>query len=59
MIGFRANYAGGDIVLAPDEIVDAKWYRKDDLPQLPPPIAIASRIIEAWRDGDELTAREL
>jgi NAD+ diphosphatase len=52
MVGFRANYAGGDIVLAPDEIVDAKWYRKDNLPQLPPPIAIASRIIEAWRDSD-------
>jgi NAD+ diphosphatase len=50
MIGFRANHASGDLRLAPDEIVDAWWYRRDNLPELPPPLAIARRIIENWRD---------
>jgi NAD+ diphosphatase len=50
MIGFRASHASGDLVLAPDEIVDAQWYRRNNLPELPPPLAIARRIIENWRD---------
>ena len=48
MIGFRVNYAGGDIVLQEDEIMDANWYRKDDLPMIPPTMSIAGRIIEQW-----------
>lgn len=39
-----------DLLLAPDEIVDAGWYRRGNLPELPPPLAIARRIIENWRD---------
>lgn len=49
MIGFRASQASGELVLAPDEIVDARWYRRNNLPELPPPV-IARRIIENWRD---------
>jgi NAD+ diphosphatase len=48
MIGFRANYAGGDIVCQEEEIVDAHWYRKDELPLTPPEISIAGKIINAW-----------
>jgi len=48
MVGFRANYVGGDIVLEEEEIMDAKWYRKDDLPMIPPEISIAGKIIQAW-----------
>lgn len=52
MIGFRVNYAGGDIVLQEDEIMDANWYRKDDLPMVPPTMSIAGRIIEQWINED-------
>ena len=30
------------------EILDANWYRKDDLPLIPPEISIAGKIIKAW-----------
>lgn len=48
MVGFRANYTGGDIVCEEGEILDAGWYRKDDLPMVPPEISIAGKIISAW-----------
>lgn len=48
MIGFRAGYAGGEIVPDPAEIADAAWFRKDDLPMIPPGISIARKIIDAW-----------
>ncbi len=48
MIGFRAACAGGDIVCDPVEILDANWYRRDDLPQIPPRISIARRLIDDW-----------
>ncbi|HYQ43082.1 MAG TPA: NAD(+) diphosphatase [Polyangiaceae bacterium] len=46
MIGFHARYESGE--LRPDgvEIVEADWFRRDALPQLPPPISIARRLIE-------------
>lgn len=48
MVGFRVNYVGGDIVCQEDEILDANWYRKDDLPMIPPELSIAGKIIQAW-----------
>lgn len=49
MVGFRANYVGGEIVCEEGEIMDAHWYRKDELPLIPPEISIAGKIINAWR----------
>jgi NAD+ diphosphatase len=46
MIGFTADYAGGELEPQPGEIEDAAWYRADDLPQLPPKVSIARRMIE-------------
>jgi NAD+ diphosphatase len=48
MIGFRAEYAGGEIVCDPTEIADAGWYRRHELPTIPPGISIARRLIDAW-----------
>jgi NAD+ diphosphatase len=48
MVGFRADWESGDIVCDPTEIVDAGWYRKDDLPTVPPGISIARKLIDAW-----------
>jgi len=49
MIGFRAEYVEGDLVLDDTEIADAMWCRKDDLPQIPPGISIARMLIDQWR----------
>ena len=46
MIGFAADYAGGEIRPEPGEIEDAGWYRADVLPQLPPNVSIARRMID-------------
>jgi NAD+ diphosphatase len=46
MIGFTAEYADGDIVLEDAEIADAQWFAADNLPQLPPPMSIARRLID-------------
>lgn len=48
MIGFRADYESGEIECDPTEIMDAGWYRRDDLPMIPPGISIARKLIDAW-----------
>ena len=48
MLGFRANWVGGDIVCDPAEIAEANWYRKDALPPIPPGISIARKLIDHW-----------
>ena len=35
-----------DIVIDPKELLEANWYRYDDLPLLPPPGTVARRLIE-------------
>jgi NAD+ diphosphatase len=47
MIAYTAEYAGG--TLAPDdhEIADARWFALDALPQLPSPVSVARRLIDA------------
>jgi NAD+ diphosphatase len=50
MIGLTAAYAGGEISLEESEIADAQWFAPDNLPQLPPRISIARRLIEAYLD---------
>ena len=47
MIGFHARYAGGEIRINPVEIADAKFFPKDELPLIPPPISIARALIDA------------
>ena len=50
MIGFRARYASGELVLDETEIAAAAWYRRDDVPPLPHSISISRRLIQAWLD---------
>jgi NAD+ diphosphatase len=48
MVGFRADWISGDIVCDPTEIVDAQWYTRDSLPNLPGKISIARKLIDNW-----------
>lgn len=48
MIGFRAEYAGGDIQIDPHEIVDAGWYDISRLPPIPPAGSISRRLIDEY-----------
>jgi NAD+ diphosphatase len=48
MVGFLARYAGGEIAIDTTELADARWFSRDDLPELPPPYTISRRIINRW-----------
>ena len=48
MLGFHAEYDSGDILCQPDEIAEAKWFNKNNLPQTPPKTAISGWLIEEF-----------
>jgi NAD+ diphosphatase len=49
MIGFIADHAGGELRIGdPQEIEDARWYRADGLPLLPPKVSIARAMIDEF-----------
>lgn len=62
MLGFYAKAIGFEIDVDADEIVDARWFSRDDLRRvieagdvaLPGNISISRRLIEGWY-GEELT----
>lgn len=49
MVGFIAEYAGGEIAIDTTELADARWFTRDAMPELPPPFTISRQIIEIWR----------
>lgn len=48
MIAFHAEYAGGDITLQEDEIADAQFFKKDQLPDIPFAGSIAHDVIRQF-----------
>lgn len=48
MLGFHAEYAGGDIVLQEDEIADAAWFDCTNLPNIPGKVAISRWLIDSY-----------
>lgn len=50
MLGFFAEFAGGELRLQEDELADAGWYRPDELPPIPPQTTIAGRLIRAMSE---------
>ena len=48
MIGFAAEYAGGELEIEPTEIEDAGWYEPGEFPPLPPRVSIARAMIDAF-----------
>ena len=53
MIGFTAQYAGGEIRPQVEEIVEAGWFaRTGELPRLPGKLSIARRLIDWFLEAD-------
>jgi len=48
MVAYTAHWASGEIAPNVSEIVDARWFRADALPTIPPRLSIARRLIDAW-----------
>jgi NAD+ diphosphatase len=60
MLGFHARYAGGEPVASDAELEDVRWFERDELAaiargeselHLPPPVAIARRLIDEWLEA--------
>jgi NAD+ diphosphatase len=48
MIGFTAEYAGGELVVDRAELEDAAWFEPDALPTVPPRLSIARHLVDAF-----------
>ena len=53
MVGFLAEWESGEIVIDPDEIVQAGWFGPDELPRIPPKLSIARSLIDDWLQRQE------
>jgi len=51
MVGFSAEWAGGDLKPDGEEIVESGWFGRDDLPSIPGKVSLARRLIDAWLEG--------
>lgn len=51
MLGFFADYAGGELRPDGEEITEAGWFDADHLPDLPPRFAISRQLIERFLAG--------
>ena len=47
MIAFNAEYVSGEARPCDDEIADVQWFALDALPQLPGPVSISRKLIDA------------
>ncbi|GAB5449853.1 MAG: NAD(+) diphosphatase [Halioglobus sp.] len=48
MLGFFAEYAGGEIVCDEVEIADAQWFHYSNLPMIPPVASISGQLIQHY-----------
>jgi NAD+ diphosphatase len=50
MLGYFAEYAGGELRCDPSEIADAGWFERDALPPIPPAVSISGQLIRRFMD---------
>lgn len=51
MVGFYAEYAGGELHLQKSEIADGGWFHYQSLPAIPEKLSIARQLIDHWVEG--------
>ena len=52
MVGFTADWVAGEVQVDTNEITEARWFDRDQLPEeLPPRSSISRQLIEAFRKG--------
>ena len=55
MVGFIADYAGGEIKLQDEELSSGAFYTRDNLPELPRKLSLARKMIDWWIEQEFLT----
>jgi NAD+ diphosphatase len=48
MFGFMADWESGDPTPDGCELSDVRWFKPDNLPDLPPSVSISRKLIEGW-----------
>lgn len=48
MIGFTAEYVSGDVNIQQEELNDARFFTRDNMPQLPRKLSIARKLVDDW-----------
>ena len=48
MVGFKADYAGGELKIQRSELNKGGWYRYDEMPEIPGKVSLARRLIDDW-----------
>lgn len=55
MVGFYAEYAGGEIKLQRSELGAGGWFNKHSMPAIPDKLSIARKLIDNWlENGDKV-----
>ena len=53
MVGFTAEYDGGELRLQKEELCEGGWFTRDDLPEIPDKASIARRLIDEWLENPD------
>lgn len=53
MVGFIADYAGGELILQDEELSSGAFYTRDNLPELPRKLSLARKMIDWWIENDK------
>jgi len=52
MIGFRAEYASGELRPDGEEVIESGWFRRGELPEIPRKGSIARSLLDRWDAGE-------
>jgi NAD+ diphosphatase len=50
MVGFTADYAGGEIHVQREELKNVAWFHRNHMPKMPEKLSIARQLIDDWLD---------
>ena len=48
MLGYFCEYESGEIKVEEAELEDAKWFKINDLPNVPPKLSISGQLITSY-----------
>ena len=51
MVGFTAEWDGGELQLQKSELRKGGWFTRDTLPNIPGKVSLARKLIDAWLDS--------
>lgn len=48
MLGFKADWTAGDPTPRDGELTDVRWFRREEVPDMPQSVSISRRLIDDW-----------